>query len=241
MVSQPMPPMNQDPAYVGSQQLKQTLDATLQRLRTPDGRTTELQRAAAIVAIYNAALARMQTMWDDWTKRADARIAWLEAQQPVGPGVGPDVPPADREVLLTAFRTLLAEARDGTTADREQMLRDAVAFGDQMQRRAATTAMVEAGERRELTDVVESVDPDAGAQLTEWLDLTSLRAGNMLSTEGLFQMQGMKLPPRPPEVAGLQNLARIAGVTPESVTASADVQQMVRVYASSGGVSWTAA
>lgn len=141
------------------------------------------------------------------------------------------MPPADRQVLLTAFRTLLTEARDGTPADRHQMLRDALAFGDDVQRRAATTAMIEAGERKDLADLVQAVDPEAAVQVTEWFDLTSLRSGRGPITEALFKMQGEALPSRPKEFGEVDHLAQLAGVSVTVVQNSADVRALAQQWA----------
>lgn len=239
-MSEPMPPMNQDPVYTQSQEVKRTLADVIRRFRPPDTRLTDLQRAAIIVNAYNAAIRALQELWADWDKRADARLDWLEEKQPIGPGIPNDTNTADRQVLLSSFRSSLAEARDADLHKRQQMYADSVRFGDELMRRAVITSMVEANERRELSDLMTAEDPEAGVALDEWLNLSGLRSGTGFSAEALFKSQGMTQPEQPAEVRGLDHLANLAGISASSVLTSADVTSALRHAAAETGASWLA-
>lgn len=143
----PLPPIREDPSIQAGYAAQQAYGA---RLNEIDADTTldELGRAEAIVAAYEEHLTTVQTLAEDLHTRRVARAQHLAGQIPTGPGIPDDATPADRAVFATAFRSSLAQARAAGLEERQQMLADAIKYGDDVLMRAVLSVADEKGEAK---------------------------------------------------------------------------------------------
>ncbi|NUW33419.1 hypothetical protein HTZ77_18570 [Nonomuraea sp. SMC257] len=140
----PLPPAQTDPAVTAASAAQAAYAAKVDAARS-DAALSDLGRAEAIVQAYEEHGAELQRLAEDLHGRRVARLNHLQAQIPTGPGIPTDASPADAAVLQTAFRAHLEAARQASPEKRQQMLADALRFGDDVQARAVLTAGQDAG------------------------------------------------------------------------------------------------
>lgn len=201
----PLPPAQTDPAVIAGQAAQAAYPARVETIRA-DPNLTDLAKAEAIVAAYEQQNADLQTHAEDLHVRRVARLAHLTAAIPAGPGIPADASQADAAVLQTAFRAHLDAARRASPDERQQMLADALRFGDSTQLRAVLTAGQDAGHTK-------LIDQWASATGNEPL-LAEIRALNAeIAGRGPGRghvWQAFQTPKRPAEVFTVAELRRKA-------------------------------
>ncbi|WP_326830230.1 hypothetical protein OIE13_17025 [Streptosporangium sp. NBC_01810] len=143
----PLPAAQTDPAVTSGQALQGSYGARLDAIRN-DPNLSDLAKAEAVVAAHEQHGAQLEKLAVDLHERRTARLTYLQAQIPQGPGVPADASPADAAVMTTAFRAALGEARAASPEQRGQMLADALRFGDAPTLRAVLTAAADAGQMK---------------------------------------------------------------------------------------------
>lgn len=202
MATKPLPPVQQDPAFLKAQAVHDTFDEELQRIRQ-DFTTTDLAKAQEITKTWRAANDQIAAAWQDLTARRQARRDELQKVLPVGPNLPDGISPADKAVLQQAFRASLTEARNATTDELQPMFRDALKFDDDLVIRAVLTTLVERGR----TDLVRAWWTDRSGesgQLDELADLATFGGW------GYFVKKAFAPIPKPQEVEQLPALQEAA-------------------------------
>jgi hypothetical protein len=195
----PMPPINQDPAILRGYALRQAFDLECTPILA-DTTLSDLGMAQKIAALYAVVTTDIAAARDDYKNRRAARTAELAQVVPIGPDVPPDASPADKAVLMQAWRTTLADARECDRDGRSQMLAEAERFDDDTVRRAALTAASDNGEGI-IINQWASTRPECAAQLRE---LLALRDSYVM--DGMAARQAFGPIPVPTEMANLPTL-----------------------------------
>lgn len=203
--AQPLPPIQQDPGYLRANELRTQHTAIMQELRIPSAAIPRMVQMSAMTLAHSGARIAFQGVIDDFDARVKARILWLEDRHPVGPAIGESTSAADRQVLLTAFRASLIEARGASHDERLQMYRDGRTFGDQNLQRAAITSMLEDGQRDAVLELTKQDDPAAADALAEWSDLQARFGQGTTTAETLFIAQAFKNLVEPAESTEFRN------------------------------------
>jgi hypothetical protein len=195
----PMPPINEDPAIIRGYALRSAFDLECTPILA-DTTLSDLGVAQKIATLHAVVTAELAAAAQDYRNRRIARTAELAQVVPIGPDVPPAASPADRAVLLHAFRTTLADARECDGPARFQMLVEAERFDDDTVRRAVLTAASDNGEVG-IINQWASTRPEIAAQLRE---LLALRAASV--NDGLISRQAFGPIPEPTEMANLPTL-----------------------------------
>ncbi|MCU1669504.1 MAG: hypothetical protein JWP40_2431 [Blastococcus sp.] len=172
-MTQPMPPIQQDPALLKAQQAHDDFDTQAQAIRE-DFNLSDLAIAEKLSTLWESSNKTIAAAYQDLQRRREARLDQLQAAVPIGPNLPDDLSPADRAVLMQAFRSALVEAREASTDDLRPMFDDAEMFDDDIVRRAVLTALVE----RSRLDVVRAWWADSNGVSDQLDELVSLQSGN---------------------------------------------------------------
>ncbi|GAB3995319.1 hypothetical protein GCM10029992_12260 [Glycomyces albus] len=192
----PLPHPNEDRDHLAARQSKQNFTAEAKRIRE-NFKASERYKAQQIAALYEAHVAEIAKAYDSLTGRRRSRLAYLESLVPVGPGIPERTSPADKAVLMTAFRTALATAKEATSRqERAKLLREAEKFDDDAMRRAVLTYALDNGE----IDTVKAWSAehlDVANHLDEVAKLRALLAGQHF--DSLWDAQDFNPLPKPQE------------------------------------------
>ncbi|WP_405017385.1 hypothetical protein OHV05_10125 [Kitasatospora sp. NBC_00070] len=203
MAPQPLPHPNDDPAFAKARQSVQAYTAAAASIRG-DFNITDVAKAEGITTIHGEHVKQVQAAFDDLTRRRRTRLEYLETLVPVGPGIPEGTSPADKAVLMTAFRNAYAAAQDARTpADRQTLLAQAERFDDDAMRRAVLTVVIENSE----TDTLRTWTDQhltTGGYLAEVIELREALAGR--GQIHLWNAQTFRPAPRPQEAAELPGL-----------------------------------
>jgi hypothetical protein len=195
----PMPPINQDPAIIRGYALRQAFDLECTPILA-DTTLSDIGMAQKIANLHAVVTTEVAAARENYKNRRNARMAELAQVVPIGPDVPPAASPADKAVLMQAWRTTLAEARECDGPARFQMLAEAERFDDDTVRRAVLTAASDNGEVG-IINQWASTRPECAAQLRE---LLALRAASV--NDGLISRQAFGPIPEPTEMANLPTL-----------------------------------
>lgn len=198
-MTKPLPPIQNDPAFLQAQALHQAFDDEAQSVRQ-DPMLSDLAVAQKIVALWKTANAEIAKAAQDLQRRRTARMDELEMAVPVGPGIAADVSPADRAVLMQAWRVSLTAAREATTDELRPMWVDAQKFDDELQRRAVLTTL---GERGRM-DLVRQWWADSNGVSDQLDELFEMRSG--FGVWALKVTQAFAQIPKPSEAYDLPDL-----------------------------------
>ncbi|MCX4972185.1 hypothetical protein [Streptomyces sp. NBC_00620] len=144
-IPQPMPHPNEDADHLAARASKQTFVAKARAVRENLGISDRL-KTQQVSDLYDTHVQETADAYERLTTRRRDRLAYLESLVPVGAGIAEDATPADKAVLMTAFRTAWKEAQEVDRAGRMRMLAEAERFGDDAARRAVLTFAVDHGE-----------------------------------------------------------------------------------------------
>jgi hypothetical protein len=204
----PMPDPNSDPDILAGRQTQQTYLTAVQKIRG-NFQTSDLAKAEALNTAYTEYVNALQASRDHLNARRRARLDFLEQQLPVGPGIPDDATPADRAVLMAAFRTAYDRAMATDRVGRARMLGDAEKFDDDAARRGTLTAVMEASDVNTLRDWARQHITTAG-----WLDevqlLRALLANQSNDPQARFAQQAFQAVRQPFEATRLPRLQQAA-------------------------------
>ncbi|MGV9337881.1 hypothetical protein [Streptomyces sp. NPDC003688] len=172
----PLPHPNEDVAFLEAREALAQYTATASKTRG-DVNLSDIAKAEQIEAAYTKYCATISDAYKELMARRRARLEYLETLLPVGPGIPDGTSPADRAVLMTAFRTAYdqAQAAAGTTA-REKLLAQAERFDDDTLRRAVFTALIDNNEHN-ITDQWAATHIEQANYLGEVAELREAVAG----------------------------------------------------------------
>lgn len=202
----PMPHPNDDIDTIAARASKQTFTEEAKKIRE-NFNASDLFKAEKINALYETHVKEITDAYQRLTERRRQRLAHLEALVPVGPGIPAGTSPADKAVLMTAFRTALDTARDGTRQRRTALLAEAEKYDDDAMRRAVLTYAMDNSE----IDILKAWSDqhlDVADHLDEVAKLRALLAGEHF--ENLWDTQDFRPLPAPHEVTELPRLQSAA-------------------------------
>ncbi|MFF3875090.1 hypothetical protein [Streptomyces sp. NPDC001978] len=194
-IPQPLPHANQDPDHAAARASKETFTAAARAVRENPNISNRL-KAQQVTDLYDTHVKETAQAYEQLTNRRRARLEYLEALVPVGPGIPADTSPADRAVLMTAFRTALDKVQDTDRDGRARLLAEAERFGDDAMRRAVLTSALDNGEQPTIRDWT-ALHLDQKGYLDEVGGLREALAGR--GTDHLWDMQDFKPLPKPQE------------------------------------------
>ncbi|WP_405492992.1 hypothetical protein [Streptomyces sp. NBC_00096] len=203
----PMPTHDQDPDINAARQTQADYLTAVQAARS-DYRASDLAKAEAIDAAYTAYRTALQGAWDSLTSRRRARLEYLETLVPVGPGIPTDSTPADRAVLMAAFRAALERAQETGREGRVKMLQDAERWDDDAARRGALTAILEDSDWHTVRAWAQQHLTTAG-YVEEVVGLRGALAGTSTDTNARFAVRECTAVRPPAEVVDLPRLLSI--------------------------------
>lgn len=199
---------NEDADHLAARQARAGYAARTAAIRA-DPMLSSLAKARALAEAHQQHTAANAAAYSRITARRQARLDYLASLVPSGPQIPEGTSPADRAVLLTAYRAAATALRDAPNRQaRDELLAEAQKYGDDIMRQAALTYASEHGDTRlidgwvEQTHGVRNFATEAG-QLRGALDGTGPRAP--------FDFQDFHAEPAPKEVAQLPVLEAQAG------------------------------
>ena len=200
--SGPPPAPREDPALVAALAAAEVYDAQLADVRS-DPDLADLERAERIAAIHGEQAARIQALADNYYARRRARLAALEAEIPTGPGVTPDMSPADATVVRSAFMAALQRARSADSEQRRTMLVDALTYDDDATLRGVLSAAREAGDAATIDEWARRTGKNAV--------LAEIRAlSAALARPDTWEIKAFRRPIEPPELRALAGRRKAA-------------------------------
>lgn len=145
MATKPMPHPNEDADNLAARASKEAFAAMVAEARNNPNASGRL-KAQQVHELYAQHVTEIRQAYERVTARRQARLAELESLVPVGPGIPEGTSPADRAVLMTAFRAALDSARNADRKGLQALLADAERYGDDSMRRAVLTHAMDTGE-----------------------------------------------------------------------------------------------
>lgn len=202
----PLPPVKDDPAIRSGYTTQHAYPQALAEARAKTN-ITDIDRARLINRIWRQTLTDLVAARTDLDQRRAARIAHIETQLPVGPGIDPNTSPADKAVLIAAWNNALTAAREADTDQRRKMLTDAQRFGDDTTLRATLTTAVDDGQWDVIDHWGGNYNPDTKALFHEWRHLRAMSHGRSFQ-DALWEAQALRPPAQPPESKALASLVQ---------------------------------
>lgn len=205
---QPLPPVREDPALATAAQLNAAYAAQAEAIRT-DPNLSDLAKAEQLDQAHRDLDAQLLAQWQDLQARRAARLQTIESMTLPYGDPGPDVAaasPADRVVLLAAFKQAYEQAKTVDQDTRRKMVDDADRWGDHVARRAILTAADHVGDQDTVRDWVRTHRPHQVGIVDERIDLRTKLAGHDLSTDWSWTRQAFRMPPPPRERGDLDRL-----------------------------------
>lgn len=202
----PLPEPDHDPDVQAARQAQSAFDENLTSIRQ-DPHLSDLQRAEQIAAIYDGYTDALRVSWESLQGRRRERLTFLESMVPSRPGIPDSASPADRAVLIGAFRSAYGTARATDQAGRAQLLRDAERFDDDAGRRGTLAAITELGELDTLRQWAHDHGP-GGTLVDEAVELAAAVNGTSTRTHDRIARQAHTSKRRPLEA---NNLATLRG------------------------------
>jgi hypothetical protein len=195
---EPLPTVRDDPALTNARAHVAAYVEAEAGIRA-DNRISELERAERLHRAHKELDAQLLHQWRDLTARRAARLAAVEkVTLPFGPG--PDIEqasPADRTVLLAAWRDAYEKATSARHADRREQLAASARWGDHVAVRAILTAMDHSGDHVAVAEWAKTHRPHLVNIIRERVDLRTKLAGHDRSVDSAWTAQAFRLPTPP--------------------------------------------
>ncbi len=201
--SKPMPHPNEDPANLAARQAAADYTALAQKIRG-NFDLTDLDKAQRISDAYDAYCAALQAAYTELNDRRRARLDQLEQTIPTGPGIPEGTSPADKAVLMAAFRSAMDKALAASPMELGRMLADAERFDDDAMRRAVLTVAADTSQPQ-IIRAWSDLHTDMAGFFDEVIDLRTALAGINTMANG-WAFQDFRPMRRPDEVAQLPGL-----------------------------------
>jgi hypothetical protein len=195
MTPEPMPHPNEDAAHLAARASKAAYMADADAIRA-NVNYSDRYKMQHVAERYDQHVSEVSKAYESLTERRRARLSYLESLVPLGPGVPEATSPADKAVLITAFRTALATVKDTNLEGRAQLLDEAEKFDDDAMRRAVLTHAMEHGEHSTVRAWTDR-HTDAAGLLDETIKLHALIAGQHFETA--WDVQDFTPVPKPME------------------------------------------
>lgn len=224
MATKPLPPTRDDPALQAGYAAQSAYVEQLQEIRF-DHTRTDLDKAEAVMAAYEALQAELQRLGQDLSARRAARHEELIKPFPFGPGIAEGTSPADRAVLAASFRAELDKARNAKLDERRAMLADALRFDDDTVIRAVFTVANENGEMR-LMDMWAAHTGNT-AVVEEARHLNQMLQG-FSRADRAWELQAFTMPHRPEESYALPGLRQAAERAEQDMNRQRALQHRLR-------------
>lgn len=204
-----LPHPNDDLSFQLARETLSRYTAAAEKIRK-DVRLTDIAKAEQIKAAYESYKTTLTGAYQDLMERRRNRLAHLESLLPVGPNIAPNTSPADRAVLMTAFRNAYDQAQAAPSMGaREKMLAQAERFDDDIMRRAVFTALLDNNEHN-VTDQWAATHTGEANYLNEAAELRDAVAGRGVSN--MWDVQAFKPIPEPAEAKALPRLLAMEGI-----------------------------
>ncbi|MFE2020139.1 hypothetical protein ACFW9O_19100 [Streptomyces sp. NPDC059499] len=207
MAPQPMPTHDQDPDISAALDAQAAYLNALQAARS-EYRLSDLAKAEVIDAAYTTYLTALQTSWDSLTVRRRARLEHLETLVPIGPGIPADATPADRAVLMAAFRAAHDKAEAADRKGRVKLLQEAERWDDDAARRGALTSIVDSSDWHTIKAWADQNLTTAG-YVDEVVGLRNMLGGVSNDVNDRFARQACTPVAAPEEARALPRLLRL--------------------------------
>jgi len=194
---------NEDPDHLAARQARADYAAKTAAIRT-DVMLSSLAKARALAAAHQEHTAAVAAAHSRVTARRQARADYLTGLVPSGPDIAEGTSPADKAVLLTAYRAAAAALRDAPDRQaRAALLAEAAKYGDDIMQRAAITHAAEHGDARTVDAWVEQAHGvrNFAAEVGQ---LRGAIEGH--GPRAPFDFQDFRAEPAPPEARGLAPL-----------------------------------
>lgn len=224
MAPEPLPTHDQDPDITAAREAQATYLVAAQEARS-SYRLSDLAKAEAVDAAYTTYLGKLQGAWDGLQTRRRARLDHLEQLVPIGPGIPADATPADRAVLMTAFRAAFDKANATDRPGRVRMLQDAERWDDDAARRGALTAIVDSSEWHAIRDWAGQHLTTA-SYLEEVRELRAALAGTSTKPDHRLAVQACR-PVRAPQEVQLIRLRDAAETEGQRTSAASRAHSVV--------------
>ncbi|MGW1363507.1 hypothetical protein ACWCQP_39585 [Streptomyces chartreusis] len=141
----PMPHPNEDADHLAARTSKETFAAKAGPIRS-NSDASGRWKAQQISGLYDTHLREMSEAHERLAERRRARLEYLEGLVPVGTGIPDGTSPADKAVLMQAFRTAWENVQEADKAGRARLLAEAERFDDDAMRRAVLTFALDTNE-----------------------------------------------------------------------------------------------
>ncbi|MGW1801921.1 hypothetical protein ACWCQN_39935 [Streptomyces sp. NPDC001984] len=194
-IPQPLPHANEDAYHLAARASKATFTDAAQAVRE-NPNISGRAKAEQIAALYDAHIRETAQAYQRLTDRRRARLEYLEGLVPVGPGIPADTSPADRAVLMTAFRAAWDTVKDTDRDGRARLLAEAERFDDDAMRRAVLTFALDNAETPTIRGWT-ALHLDQKGYLDEVGGLREALAGRGI--DRAWDMQDFKPLPKPQE------------------------------------------
>lgn len=146
---------NDDADHLAARQARAQFAQQVAAIRT-DPMLSNLAKARALAEAHQQHASANAAAYGHLTSRRQARLNYLAGLVPNGPDIPEGTSPADRAVLLTAYRAAAAALRDAPNRQaRESLLAEAAKYGDDIMQRAALTYAAEHGDAKTVDAWVE--------------------------------------------------------------------------------------
>ncbi|MGW1039643.1 hypothetical protein [Streptomyces sp. NPDC002547] len=144
---------NEHPDHLAARQARADFEVKAKEIR--DSRAwSDIYKAEKLAGAYQDQVKAIQDAYGRVVAARQARLDHITGLVPSGPGIPDDTSPADRQLLVTAYRSHLAAAQSAKREDRARLLAEAEKYGDDLQARAVLTAAVDQGDTGLLNDWV---------------------------------------------------------------------------------------
>ncbi|UGQ15032.1 hypothetical protein LO772_16570 [Yinghuangia sp. ASG 101] len=192
---------NDTPENLAARASKQAFAERVDAIRN-DRMLSDAGKAKALRAARAAHERELQDAYTQLDTRRRDRLAHLLGQIPNGTGIPDDATPADKAVLMAAFRGARAQvAATKTEKERQALMADAVRFGDDAMINALTTHGLEHGETPLIAAWADHrAEPGFVDELTELHGLVNGTSANMVRS---FDNQDFRPAAVPTDMRGI--------------------------------------
>lgn len=197
-----LPDTRDDPAVVAGREAQAEYQRTLADVRR-DVALSDLERARRISAAYDQLRAKLNAAATDLHQRRVAHLEAVRSRLNAGADIPEGSTPADKAVLMQAFRAALSRAREMSSDQLRAELKDAIRFGDDQMQRAIETVAIEEG-RGTLRDAVIAANPKRGQVIAAFDE--AVAAVSRSRVEDGWAWQAHRLPAMPDEARRLSGL-----------------------------------
>lgn len=199
---------NEDADHLAARQARTDYATRTAAIRA-DPMLSNLAKARALAEAHQQYTAANAAAYGRVTARRQARLDYLTGLVPSGPDIPPGTSPADKAVLMTAWRAANDAVRNAPSREaRAALLAEAQRYGDDIMTRAALTHARETGDLRIVDQWVEQTHGVKGWQ-AEAGQLRGALEGN--GPRPQFDWLDFRAEPAPREVAQLPVLETQAG------------------------------